>query len=70
MGFRRQAGKQFGGCGVALHLALGAGGVVDLDDAMTVGGVGKLEAKNLRVLARLLHAGFSRQTDFLGLDDR
>ena len=37
---------------------------------MTVGGVCKLEAKNLCIFPRLLHTRFSRQTDFLGFDNR
>lgn len=35
---------------------------------MAVGGVRKLEAENLGVLACLLYAGFCRQPDFLGFD--
>ena len=61
-----QAGEQLIGCGVTIYLLLGAGGVVDLDDAVAVGGVGELEAKDFSVLAGLLHAGFSGQSDLFG----
>ena len=66
---RRQPLPEFGRCGEAIHLALGADGVVDLDDTVAVGGIGELEAENLGVLSGLLHPGFRRQPQFLGLHD-
>ena len=53
----------------ALHLALGAGGVVDLNDPVAVGGIGELEAEDLGVLFGLLHARFCRQPQLLRFHD-
>ena len=66
---RRQPLPKLVGRGVAINLTLGAGGVVDLDDAMAVGRVGELQVEHLRVLAGLLHPGFGRQAEFLRFDD-
>ena len=63
-----QAGEQFLRRGIAFHLALGAGGVVDLNDAVAVGGVGELETEDFGVLACLLNTGFSGQTNLLGFN--
>ena len=63
-----QAGEQLIRRGVAIHLTLGARGVVDFDDAMTVGCVGELEAEDFCVLACLLNTGFSGQTNLLGFN--
>jgi hypothetical protein len=60
---------QFGWRGEALDLALAAGDVVDLDDAVTVGRVGKLQSEHLGGFAGLLHAGFDGQANGLRFDD-
>ena len=66
---RCQPGEEFLRGGVAFDLALGARQVVDLDDAMPIGGIRKLQPQGLGVLARLLNAVLSQQTGFFGLDD-
>ena len=50
------AGKEFVGRGVAVDLALQAGGEIELDDAEAVSGVGELEAEDFGVFLGLLHA--------------
>ena len=50
--------------------SLPAGGVVELDDLVAVGGVGELQAKHLRVFLRLLQAVAGSLVGGLGLDHR
>jgi hypothetical protein len=66
---RCQAGEEFFRAGIAFDLALGARQIVDLDDAMPIRGIRKLQPQGLGVFARLLNTVLSRQTGFLGLDD-
>jgi hypothetical protein len=65
----REPGEEFFRTGIAFDFALGACQIVDLDDAMPVRGVRKLQPQCLGVLACLLNTVLSRQTGFLGLDD-
>src|SRR5574343_1131491 len=67
MGTSGQAGKQFIRRGIAVDLAFGAGDVIDLDDAATIGCIGEFEAEDLGVFPRLLYAGFCGQADLLRL---
>src|SRR5574343_1162998 len=67
MGAGGQASKQFIRGGIAVDLVLGASGVINLDDATAVGGIGEFEAEDLGVFPRLLYAGFCGQAAFLCL---